>query len=426
MPTRSNRKTLVPRSLERRIFFSYFAVFSLLLLAFALVIHLAFVRSLQSQMNARVDLLLSAGIRSVRINGDRIAVRESLLPAALLAQGQGLEWFDARRTRIATEGLVPEDPHLSGARQDFTASHDNRTLRTGTAVIVNPASHKTIGWVRASQDVERTRAEAWRLDDILIAGCLCALAASALGGRYLQVRSVLPIHAAYERLQEFSANASHDLRGPITAVHSNADAALRDPSGMRDADRERFSSIAKAAKHMTRLTDDLLLLARAERSLERELFAVDLNLLVGNVTRLYGAEFEKHAVSLVNRMPQGVTVYGNPDQIERIFSNLIENALRYTPAGGQVEIEGAQHRGSVSVHVRDSGIGIAPEHVEKLFDRFWRADAARTRFSGTGLGLPIARALARRSRSAAKWRKAPSSWSLFPCVRPHEAALMVS
>jgi two-component system, OmpR family, manganese sensing sensor histidine kinase len=88
-------------------------------------------------------------------------------------------------------------------------------------------------------------------------------------------------------------------------------------------------------------------------------------------------------------------VYGNPDQIERILANLLENALRYTPSGGRVTVETWKEGTGVFVAVRDSGIGIAPEHLERIFDRFWRADAGRSS-QGSGLGLAIARALARR------------------------------
>ncbi len=386
----------MPRRLERRLFISYFVVFSVLLLAFALAIHLSFVASLKSQMAARLDALLLAGVRSVHIGGSHMAVRENFSPTALLAAGQGLQWFDARGNAIASEGLVPAENHFDGSTEAVYHVGSTRLLRTRTRVILNPETGMIVGWVRAAQDVAQTGAEAWRLDEILIIGALATLAASALGGRYLQIRSVQPIRTSYERLQEFSADASHELRGPITAVNSNADAALRDASGMRAADRERFASISQAAKQMARLTDDLLLIAGADRSIEHETFVVDLSVLIERLVRLYDAEAQQRGVHVFDRVSSGLTVYGNPDQIERVFANLLENALRYTPRGGRVEIQGGQHRGVIAVRVRDSGIGIHPDHMDKIFDRFWRAQTARTRSGGTGLGLPIARALARR------------------------------
>jgi signal transduction histidine kinase len=137
-------------------------------------------------------------------------------------------------------------------------------------------------------------------------------------------------------------------------------------------------------------------LARADQSIERELFVADLGMLVGNVVGLYQAAFERRDVALSDRVERGVKVYGNPDQVERIFANLLENALRATPPGGTVELASARERTGVSVRVRDTGVGIDREHLERIFDRFWRAQTARSGSTGTGLGLPIARALARR------------------------------
>jgi len=394
-PQRSNRDAAVPRLVERRLFASYFIVFALLLSAFALAIHLSFVESLKSQMSARLDILLLVGIRSTHITANGVSVQQNVAPTALLTEGQGLEWFDARRNRIAVEGLTPASTRLMVAGEELFQV-PNHTLRTRTRAIVNPKNGAIVGWVRGAQDVSQTRIEAWRLDEILIIGGLCALAASVFGGRYLQVQSVRPIRSSYEKLQEFSAHASHDLRTPLTAINSNADAALRDAEGMRPADRERFESILHVAKQMTRLTDDLLLLARADQSIARELFAVDLSALIHEIVRFYHPSFDEHGIRLYEGVQPGNTVYGNPDQIKRILANLLENALRYTPAGGTVDITALRHRAYVAIHVKDTGIGIQPDHIERIFDRFWQADSARTRSSGHGLGLAIARALARR------------------------------
>ena len=145
---------------------------------------------------------------------------------------------------------------------------------------------------------------------------------------------------------------------------------------------------------MSRLTNDLLLLAGTERSFERELFAIDVASMLGSLEARYRDRFAEAGVALTFTTEGRSILYGNPNQIERIFSNLIENALRYTPAG-TVSVESNHRRGVVSVTVRDSGIGIAQENQARIFDRFWRADPARSR-GGSGLGLAIARALARR------------------------------
>ena len=167
------------------------------------------------------------------------------------------------------------------------------------------------------------------------------------------------------------------------------------PSEILIHDRSRFESIADAAAQMSRLTNDLLLLAGADRSLEFELFAVDLGEVLNKLVGRFDSRFSEAGIALDLPRGSAATIYGNPDQIERIVANLLENALRYTPAGGRVSIESEHDQAAVLVTVRDTGIGIAPDHLDRIFERFWRADPARSS-GGSGLGLAIARALARR------------------------------
>lgn len=397
-PQQSSGAGNVPRGVERGLFISYLLVFTALLVAFVLTIHFSFVSTLNSRVSARLETLLAAGRRSLHVSHNGFALRQSFSETALLAAGEGIQWFDAGGKVVADQGLVPVPEPLtrtSTEEREIQLSRSH-TVRVRVAAIVNPAGGRTVGWIRAVQDVTQLKLNVWRLDEILIIGGVCAIVLSVWGARFLQVRSVQPIRASYERLQEFSANASHELRGPITAIRSNADAALRDDEGMRPRDFERFSSISHAAKQLTVLTEDMLLLARAEQPMEHDVFLIDLSTLLNDVIAVYRAEIEASGVTLSKRMPPGITLYGNPDQLHRIFANLVLNAIKYTPRGGRVEVEGSQQRGGAVVRVRDSGIGIAEDQIGKLFDRFWRAEAARTRSTGTGLGLPIARALARR------------------------------
>lgn len=347
-------------------------------------------------MGARLDTLLSAGVRSARIANGHFTIDKKFSPTALLAPGEGLQW-------IGIDHKVPGDKFgylgrlFEVGSEGWVApqTHDAQVL-TGSRPIVDPKTGKTIGWVRAAQDAHYEQMDVQRLDVVLLIGALGSLVLGAIGGRYLQLESVEPIRTSYAALREFSADASHELRGPITAINANADAGLRDTSGVRERDRERFHAISSAAKQMKRLTEDLLLLARAGESIEQELFTVNLRASVENVMRLNRAAFDAKGISLSERVQPDIEVYGNPDQIERIIGNLLENAVRYTPANGNVEIAGKAHRSHVTVAVRDSGIGISGDHIERIFDRFWSANPEGERSGGTGLGLAIARALARR------------------------------
>ncbi len=200
----------------------------------------------------------------------------------------------------------------------------------------------------------------------------------------------------YERLREFIADASHELRSPLSALAGTASVALREAPDLVDPTRSRLESISSRTQHMRRLVDDLLVLARAERTMEHELFIVDLDTLFADVRARYRHIADERGIQLEFAGASGIEVYGNPDQIERIVANLVENALRYTACGGRVTIAWTADPVRLQIAIEDNGSGIAPDDIKRVFDRFWRGDAARTPDRGTGLGLAIALALARR------------------------------
>jgi two-component system, OmpR family, manganese sensing sensor histidine kinase len=384
-----------PLALERRLLLSYLAVFAATFLVAALAVRTTFVASLDRQTTTRLEVLARAGLRSTLFTAHRLVIdKKEIADTTLLEREQGLQWLDGRRRRLASEGLAPDlERSASDGRGQSTVG--NQTFNTVAIPILNSKTHERVGTVIASEWNERERADIQWLDTGLVTGTVLAIVGSCLGGLALTRRAVRPVTHTVQTLREFTADASHELRGPLTAIASNADAALRDAERNPARDRTRFEAIAHGAKQMSRLTSDLLLLASADRSLERELFVVDLGALLEKLTSRYGTRFALAGIALHLIMDETAIVYGNPDQIERILANLVENALRYTRAGGSVSIETARKRTEVVIMVRDTGIGIAPEHLDRIFGRFWRADPVRSE-GGSGLGLAIARALARR------------------------------
>jgi two-component system, OmpR family, manganese sensing sensor histidine kinase len=366
--------------LERRLLRSYLAVFTAALCIAAAAVHFAFVNSLDRQMTARLEDVARAGLRSVLFAKDGIRIdKNEISNGSLLTQNQGLQWFDRRGRLLAEQGLISN-------RKDF---------RSETIPILNPHTGKLVGSIRASEWNGQEQAYVDSLDIGLLVGTLLALVASGAGGLVLARRAVRPVEQSFTTLRDFTADASHELRSPLAVITTTAEAALRDSSRDPEHDRLRFENIADGARQMSRLTADLLLLAGAERSLERDLFVVDLVAMLGLVIERYRSRFSAAEIALELSAQDPATAYGNPDQIERIVTNLLENALRYTPAGGSVTLEIRKEAAQTLVAVSDTGIGIAPEHLERIFDRFWRADPVRSS-EGSGLGLAIARALARR------------------------------
>jgi two-component system, OmpR family, manganese sensing sensor histidine kinase len=394
-----------PLALERRLLFSYLIAFAVIFVMAAVAVHFAFSGIVKQQALVRLGDLARAGMRSVIFNGDTLTIdRSEVSRKELLTPNQGLQWFDGQGRRLAAQGLTPR----SRTADDFLSV---------TAPILNPVSHRPVGSVLASEWNQEERTRLGSLDIGLIAGALLAALSGAVAGVTLARRAVRPVERSFQALREFTDNASHELRGPLTAIATSADAALRDPKRDPEHDRRRFETISDGAKQMSRLTSDLLLLATADRSLERELFVVDLAATMRRLVEQYRPRFDAARVALEASVDEPLVVYGNPDQVERVVANLIDNALRYTPAGGYVGVECRRQGTEIQIVVRDSGAGIAPENLERIFERFWRADPVRAP-EGSGLGLAIARALARRHSGDVTVSSRPGEGSAFVATFP--------
>jgi OmpR-family two-component system manganese-sensing sensor histidine kinase len=379
---------LVPRALARQLLASYFIAFALTLLLVGLLVRGLYVTSLERQFAGQLGILAHGGLSSVRFEGERFRIHEDI-PTVQVPRQEGLEWLDRAGRVVFAEGIRPDAKALRAA--------GNVSLETIVLPIVSPTTRKTIGTLRASLSDRQIKSDIHALDLSLLAASLLGLIASSIAGNVLSRQVARRIESSYRSLQTFTADASHELRGPLTVITSNADAALRDDDGIRPQDAARFGAIARTAKRMAILTEQLLMLARGDQSLARDLFVVDLGELIGKLVGIYGPQFEDKRLVLSATVSPGVTVYGNPDQIELILVNLMQNALRYTPPSGRVQIDACSERASVVITVRDSGLGIAPEHLGRIFDRFWRVDDARSATKGaSGLGLAIVRTLVHR------------------------------
>ncbi len=197
----------------------------------------------------------------------------------------------------------------------------------------------------------------------------------------------------YEEMRSgFVANVSHELRTPLTSIRGFAETLL--DGGCDDpANARKFLLIInKEAERLSRLIDDLLHLSKIEQEgfvPNLEAFAIkDLIKLTSEIMRAKAAE--KNLTIEIDTPEMLPLVHADPDMIRQVLLNLIDNAINYTPAGGTIRISAGIEHGCMKVDVRDNGIGIPPENVARLFERFYRVDKARSRdLGGTGLGLSI-------------------------------------
>jgi signal transduction histidine kinase len=228
---------------------------------------------------------------------------------------------------------------------------------------------------------------------LLVLGVVSAVLLG-IGSWGLAGRSLVPAQRAWERQQAFVANASHELRTPLALIRASAESAGRRLTEEHTRQKRLINDVVEECDHMTRLVNDLLLLSRLDSGQVRpELVAVDLPDFLADIQRQVGHLAEERQISLTLGSAEG-TLQADPTHLRQVLLILLDNALRHTPAGGTVELCARLQRSHIHIQVRDSGSGIAPEHLPHVFERFYRAEHNRSNSTGgSGLGLSLAKAL---------------------------------
>lgn len=199
------------------------------------------------------------------------------------------------------------------------------------------------------------------------------------------------LEAAFGRQRRFTADASHELRAPLAVIQAEADLALRGEKSATEF-RVAMESVASEADRLEALIGDLLALARAESAPASATSVVDLAADVEDSATRLDALASRRSVRIERDLEHPAFVHGDAEALARVPLAIIDNAVKYAPAGGRVEVSLRIVDGSVELCVRDDGPGFSAEGLERATDRFWRDDAVRGR-SGTGLGLSIVRAI---------------------------------
>jgi len=196
------------------------------------------------------------------------------------------------------------------------------------------------------------------------------------------------LEAGEEQRRRLLADVSHELRTPLSVVQGNLEALV---DGVHPADEAHLLAILDETKVLSRLVEDLRTLSLAESgalALHRE--AIDVGALVRETVESFVSRAEPAGVSLVAQVSSGLpSVDADPVRAREILSNLVANALRYTPRGGRVSVTAQSDGAAVAIDVRDTGAGIAPDRIARIFDRFYKSPESR----GAGLGLAIAKQL---------------------------------
>jgi signal transduction histidine kinase len=223
---------------------------------------------------------------------------------------------------------------------------------------------------------------------------VAALALAAVGGHFISGRAMRPIRYAFDKQRAFVADASHELKTPLTLIRADAEVLARSERGQDD--RYLLENLLEEADRMDAVLSDLLVLARLDAgklAVAREPFNL-AEILAETADRFAaraGVAGNRLEVQTTGKLP----VRGDRDRTRQILAALLDNALRHTPPGGTVAVAGRREGDRVFATVEDPGPGIPQEHLARVFDRFYQTGTDRAKREGTGLGLAIARDLAR-------------------------------
>jgi two-component system, OmpR family, sensor histidine kinase CiaH len=231
---------------------------------------------------------------------------------------------------------------------------------------------------------------------VLVGGGGLGLLLSLAAAWFLSGRALIPIHQAFQRQQEFVADASHELRTPLTVLRSATDLMNVHRDQPLERNGELFDDVRAEIARMERLAQDLLTLARSDAGgLELMTAPIEMAGVAAEVVRRTTPLAKNEGVQLtLHAEAASASVEADPDRLQQVLLILIDNAIKHTPSGGKVDVRVRRHGQTAQVEVADTGSGIAPEHLPRIFDRFYRADKARARErGGTGLGLSIAKML---------------------------------
>lgn len=339
---------------------------------------------------------------------------------------QQVEWFRgndrrpaARLGEVRTLGPLP--PRKPGQRLLWQSDLETLSLVRPADADGLDRSGQPVVWLRISQGLEPFEGRLRQLDGAMAVAITLALGLSGVSATLLARRVVEPLQRSLRRLREFELDASHELRGPLAAMAANAELGLLDCPAADQTQRRRFEAIASATDQMQRLVDDLLLLARQEEGGLEHREPLDLSLLVQEQIRLYGDAMALRQQQLTAELQPQLPMSGQASLLRQLVRNLLDNAHRYTPVGGHIDVRLHRRGRMACLEVQDNGPGLAQDQLPRVFDRFWRVSSDRTD-GGSGMGLAIAARVCRAHGGTIRVSSAPNRGTRFVVELPLETS----
>ncbi|MEO0374249.1 MAG: two-component system sensor histidine kinase RppB [Cyanobacteria bacterium P01_A01_bin.17] len=324
---------------------------------------------------------------------------------------------------VALAGLKPQGLKSPASQEEWQYLKDEHNIRYRqvTLPLQNPNA-LLWGYLQVGSSLEASDQYLASVRLALFISLPLALAFVGIAGWWLAGQAMRPIHQSYQQMQQFTANAAHELRTPIAAAQATVESVLDTPKLSETEARETLQVLDRQHQRLSQLIQDLLLLTRLDRQVpSNHTDTCCLQDLVNDIAEELAALALNRKIQLLTdiRTNQPLKVIGDKAQLYRLVFNLVINAIHYTPEGGQVTLSLGEKDQQAIIQVRDTGIGIAPEFQSKIFDRFYRVNSDRNRQTGgSGLGLAIADAIAQTHMGKITVKSSSNQGSTFTVQLP--------
>ena len=453
-------KKLLPIRIKLTLWYVLFL--GVILSAFSILIYMILSAQLHSETDSSLRIVSSQLLANIEIVQNYPVFKKTVemdsLTNRLLAEGFAVRLMDNSGSIV--EGFGPFG--ILKASIDLT---DKEFSSVSTSVGVWRIFTLQIGqwgWIQVGESLSSVRVALFRLSRLMMLIGPTIIILAVVGGFYLAKKSLEPVeritllaeeisveklnkrlnltlpddelgHLAstfdgmLERLEEsvkkqrqFTSDAAHELRTPLTAIRSIVDVTLH-----RDRSSEEYVSallqIQNEIERLSSVIDDLLIITRLENTLPKREFAVfSVSALIWEVLETMMVLAKEKNIEIETDLQENLEIAGDRKHLSRAVFNLVDNAIKYTPENGKIRIAAklSESKERIEIIVEDNGIGIQLEDMERIFDRFYRVDRARSQTRGTGLGLSIAKEIVKAHGGVISVKSSPGKGSTFKVSLP--------